>query len=165
MSRRLLSAIVCVGLLVLLGLVVLPALAPASNCGGNSYAKMACKQILIYEEWARGTNSSTFDLAKLEAVDRTNLFQVVTRHWTSGAGYWLRTNGFGNRTSKEVVVVCDTVYDNVPQPAVWNLYHRNPAHAVGYSDGTTGLIPPSEFKALDRRAFISLSTLATNISK
>jgi len=164
MSRGFLSAIICVGMIVLMGAVVLPGLAPASNCGGNSYAMQACKQVLIYERWGRGTNGATFNLARLDAVDRTNLFRVVTSHWTSGAGYWLQTNGFSGGMAKQVVVVCDTIYDNVPQPTIWNLYRRNPAHAVGYSDETTGLISPAEFKALDRRAFISLSALATNIS-
>lgn len=165
MNRGLLSAITCVGVIALVGVVVLPAFAPASNCGGNSYANAACKQILIYEEWARATNSLMFDIARLDAVDRTNLFRVVTSHWTSGAGYWLRTNGFSDRAAKQVVVVCDTVCDNVPQPTIWNLYRRNPAHAVGYSDGTRGLISPSDFKALDRQAFFSITALATNYSQ
>ena len=165
MSRGLISTIVCVGLLALVGAVLLPALARPSNCGGNSYALTACKQILIYDQWAKGTNGAMFDLARLEADDQTNLFRVVTSHWSPGAGYWLRTNRLEDKAVKQVVVVCDVCYSNVPQPTIWNFYRQNPAHAVGYLDGTVGLISPAEFKELDRQSFISLTDMATNSTR
>lgn len=57
---------------------------------------------------------------------------------------------------REVIVVCDRAYDNVPQRLLW----RAPmTHAVGYSTGETGLISPEEFAQLDRREFIDLSTM------
>ena len=165
MSRGILSGIIWVGLIALICAALLPGLAPPSNCGGNSHALTACKQILIYDRLARNTNGIGFDLAQFDAVDQTNLFLTVASRWTSDAGYWLRTNGFSNTAARQIVVVCDRAYDNVPQPAVWNLYRGNPAHAVGYSDGTTGLITPAEFSGLDRRGFMSLTALATNHSR
>jgi hypothetical protein len=42
----------------------------------------------------------------------------------------------------------------VPQPCLWNLFRQNPAHAVGYSDGSAGLISPEEYAALDLSRFI-----------
>ncbi len=165
MSRRLLKIVVWSVALVAAVAALLPLLASSSNCGGNSAALSSCKQILIYDRWARGTNNASFDLAQLDAVDLTNFFRTVANHWTPDAGYWLRTNGLSSTTSRQIAVVCDHAYDNVPQPTVWNVYRRNPAHAVGYSDGTTGLISPTEFQSLDRRGFISLTALATNISQ
>lgn len=158
-KRNTLVALACLYLLLLFAALVLPALAPASNCGGNNYALTACKQLVFYARMATPTNSSTLELALLDTFDRTNLFRLVDSHWTTGAGYWVRTNGLGDATQKRIVVVCDTVYDNVPQPTIWNLYHLNPAHAVGFSDGTAGLISPAEFTAMDRTDFAALSAL------
>ena len=165
MNRKLLKALVCVALLVVGGAAFLPLLATSSNCGGNSAALSSCRQILIFNEWARSTNNGTFDLERLEPVHQTNLLIAAANHWTPDAGYWLRTNGISKAAARQIVVVCDRAYDNVPQPRVWNLYHRNPTHAVGYSDGTIGLITPVEFNDLDRRGFLSLTALATNISR
>lgn len=160
--RPLFSALVCVGLPVLTGAIVLPAFVTASNCGGNSAALSSCRHILIMNELAGGTNGGVFDLERLEPAEQTILLASAANHWTPGAGYWLQTNGLGNASGKQIAVVCDRAYDNVPQPTIWNLYRRNAAHAVGYSDGTTGLITPAEYNRLDRQPFMSLTALATN---
>lgn len=158
-KRNTLVALACLCLLLLFAALVLPALAPPSNCGGNSYALTACKQLGLYARMANPTNSSTLDLTLLDTLDRTNIFRIVDSPWTTGADYWVRTNGLGGSAQKRILVVCDTAYDNVPQPTIWNLYHRNPAHAVGFSDGTTGLISPAEFTGMDRSDFAALSDL------
>lgn len=147
------------------GAVLLPLFARSSNCGGNSAAQAACRTIFIYNELAVDTNAGNFDLAQLDAVDRTNLFETATSHWTPNAGYWLRTNRPREVASKYVVVVCDIAYSNVPQPTVWNLYRETPAHAVAYSDGKVGLISPAEFKKLDLGGFISVTAMATNSAR
>jgi hypothetical protein len=162
MNPRLLKTLILAASVVAVGAALLPLLARPSNCGGNSYALAACKKILAFDRLGGGANGPAFDLVQLDAVDQTNFVFTVANHWTPDAGYWLRTNFPNNPAAKQIVVVCDRAYDNVPQPTVWNLYHRNPAHAVGYSDGTTGLITPVEFSGLDRSGFVSLTALATN---
>jgi len=58
---------------------------------------------------------------------------------------------------KQIIVVCDRAYDNVPQ----RMFGRSPrAHAVAYSTGDTGLISPEEFARLDLSGFMDLQTLA-----
>jgi hypothetical protein len=75
----------------------------------------------------------------------------------------IRTNFlWGTATNREIVIVCRRLYDNVPTPVPWNLFHHNPAHAVGYSDGTTGLISPEKFDNLFLYGFSSLWGLGTN---
>ncbi len=75
----------------------------------------------------------------------------------------IRTNFLWSAaTNREIVILCQRLYDNVPTPAPWNLFHNTPAHAVGYSDGTTGLISPAEFDSLFIYGLTSLWSLATN---
>jgi hypothetical protein len=163
-QKRLITTLVCVGVLALIAVVFLPALALSSNCGGNSFALAACKEILLYEQQAKDSTNGPLNLDRLGDADRSQLFQFVTSHWTTGAGYWFRTNHTDNLPPRHIVAVCDTVYANVPPPTLWNHYRKNPAHAVGYSDGTVGLISPAEFGGLDRQNFISLTAMATNVA-
>jgi len=158
-KRKILVAFLSLGIVALVAVVLLPAFASASNCGGNSYALTACKQIVIYARVATPTNISMLDLASLDASDQTNLFRIADSHWTAGAGYWVKTNNLGDTTQRQIIVVCDVAYDNVPQPTLWNFYRRNPAHAVGFSDGNTGLISPEEFTRMDRKGFVKLTAL------
>lgn len=162
MGRRIRLLMICLGVFALLGAILLPAFTPASNCGGNSAAIDACRTIFTVTGWATNTNGSGLDLTQLDAVDRTNLLSAATTHWTPGAGYWLRTNGREPGAAKCIAVVCDATYSNVPQPTMWNFYRKTPAHAVAYSDGTFGLISPSEFQALHRNGFVSVTFMATN---
>jgi hypothetical protein len=162
MGRRKATAIALIaGALVLAVGLSLPALKPASNCGGNNFAVAACRQMVIYRSSAFGSGV-TFDLTGLAPLDRSNLFSLTTNSWTGAARFWVRTNGSENAPTRQIVVFCDLPYENVPQPTIWNGFGRNAAHAVGYSDGTSGLISPEEFERLDRRSFVCLTALATN---
>jgi hypothetical protein len=77
--------------------------------------------------------------------------------------FLIRTNFLWSAAaSREIVIVSQRQYDNVPTPAPWNLFHNTPAHVAGYSDGTTGLIAPAEFDSLFIYGFTSLWSLATN---
>ncbi|HEY1490460.1 MAG TPA: hypothetical protein VGF90_05415 [Verrucomicrobiae bacterium] len=76
----------------------------------------------------------------------------------------IRTNFlWSTATNREIVILSQRQFDNVPTPAPWNLFRRNPAHVVGYSEGTTGLISPAEFDSLFIYGFASLWSLATNV--
>jgi hypothetical protein len=60
------------------------------------------------------------------------------------------------------VVLCLREFANIPRPTIWNFYHKNPAHAVGYSDGTSGLISPAECTTLNLIGFVPAANLVTN---
>ena len=80
-----------------------------------------------------------------------------------GQDFSIRTNFiWGSTPTRQIVIVSARVYDNVPVPAPWNIFYRNAAHAVGYSDGTTGLISEAEFDSLNSFGLASLWSLATN---
>ena len=162
-KRKLLTILVPLGFLSLFAALLLPGLARSSNCGGNSAALNVCREIRFYVQLATNTNDSVLDQSLLDSSDQTILFHVVSSYWTPDAGYWVRTNHLGESPQKKITVVCDVVYDNVPLPTLWNFYHRNPAHAVGFSDGTTGLISPADYARMDRTNFLNLTALAKNI--
>src|SRR5262245_12255001 len=77
----------------------------------------------------------------------------------------VRNNAFEpERDGRLIVAVCDTDFDNVPQPTLWNAYKRTPAHAVAYADGTRGLISPKQFRKLDLSGFIPAKELANALT-
>ena len=125
---------------------------------GNRLALFMCR--VQIRNWKNAsTNNLSFDFSKLSEED--------IRHAISfgySFGFWAKTNfAWGiNKADRELVIVCSKEFDNVPKPALWNFYHKNPAHAVGYSDGTTGLITPEQFTNLNFASFVSFSNLATN---
>ncbi len=142
--------------------LILPALISPTNCGGNSYALYACKKFTLLTRLA--TKDGQFDISKFGTADRSTASKLTKSHWILRADFLVRTNFTNPSPSRLVVIACERPFENVPQPALWNLYRKNPAHAVGYSDGNTGLISPAEFMALDLSSFVPLSSLGTNIS-
>ncbi|HXT13509.1 MAG TPA: hypothetical protein VN873_18295 [Candidatus Angelobacter sp.] len=127
----------------------------SSNCGGNSGAVSCCREIALY---AIGSSSNeTFDFKHLSQETRDAMEASIGEYWTESAKYLLCTGpiqvGPGNR---DLVVVCETAYGNVPQPTIWNLHHRTMRHAVGYSDGTVGWLTLAEFDALNKSNFVEL---------
>ena len=80
-----------------------------------------------------------------------------------GEEYLNKTNCNTAKTNREIVIVCEKSFDyNKANTLFWNLFKRNYAYAVGYSDGSAGIISPTEFTNLDLRGFTSLSQIATN---
>jgi hypothetical protein len=137
--------------------LVLPAVAPTRHLTGNQSALAMC-------DWELTTWKSyqprrhTFDFHQLTDDQKRRVVMFGLNQ-----DFLIRTNfDWGTATNREIVIVCLREYDNVPVPAPWNLLYRNPAHAVGYSDGTTGLISPAEFANLFRYGYVSLWSLATN---
>jgi len=156
-KRKILFTCVILGLALTIAASLLPLMARTSNCGGNSYALAACKQVVLYLQTTISTNALSFNPSLLDSFDQTNLFSVANSHWTVGAGYLVRTNNFQPAAQRQIIAACDTVYDNVPQPTLWNFYRRNPMHAVAFSDGTTGLISPIQFTEIDLGNFLDLT--------
>lgn len=142
-----------------IALIGFPLLARPSNCGGNTAALYNCKQILTYARMFGDTNTFPPDANQMPPEERDEFFKLGKNHWTGVAQYWVRTNGWDSRNHTQIVVFCEKAFGNVPQPTLGNLYTRNPAHAVGFANGTAGLISPGAFAQIDKNDFASLSDL------
>lgn len=141
--------------------MVLPALTSGTNCGQNSYALSACRNFVLSANLAADENNGLFEIGKID----TNSLSMIDRDiWgASGKDFLVKTNFLpGDSTNRLVVIVCTHQFDNVPRPVIWNCFRKNPAHAVGYSDGTVGLISSGEFTNLNLSGFVSVASLATN---
>jgi len=137
--------------------LVLPAIAPSKNLTGNRAALAMCGwELTAWKSYQ--PNRPEFDFHKLSNDEKRRVIMFGLNQ-----DFLIRTNFvWGTPTNREIVIVCQREYDNVPLPAPWNLLYRNPAHAVGYSDGTRGLISPEEYQNLFLYGFVSLWSLATN---
>ena len=137
--------------------VVLPAVAPTEKLTGNQAALAMCRWEL--DTWQTyQTNSLVFDFHSLTDDQKRRVIM-----YGLSQDFSIRTNFiWGSIPSRKIVIVSSRVYDNVPVPPPWNVFYRNAAHAVGYSDGTTGLISEEEFDHLNRFGLTSLWSLANN---
>jgi hypothetical protein len=125
---------------------------------GNRLALEDCRFYLTAASSIR-ENSSVFEFSKLsnEERHRALILSIYLNLLVKTNFIWATDN-----SNREIVAVCPTLFSNVPEPILLNFYHKNFAHAVGYSDGTTGLISPKEFANLNLSNFVSAADLATN---
>jgi hypothetical protein len=161
-KRKTLFSIGIAFALAALAAIALPIITVSTNCGGNTYAFNVCRECFLATGLSAADQHSQFDISKLESIDKTNLADLSRRHWADGTDFLIKTNFLWDGPQLEIIVVCERLFDNVPQPTIWNLYHRSPAHAVGYSDGTVSLISTQQFAVLNLSGFIPLSRLSTN---
>jgi hypothetical protein len=129
----------------------------SSNCGGNSSALSRCGMIVLSARSEAEGNHGVFDYNALSPEAQQEFVKVTQSHWNPTARFLIRRGAtdIGKR-AKEIFVICDTAYGNVPQPTFWNLHHQNIAHAVGYIDGTRALISPKDYALLDKSQFVAL---------
>ena len=156
-SDRFIAMLVVGFCIVLMALQILPMLASTGKLRGNKAMLYECKNTLRIWKSAE-PNSPRFDFSKLSHHDAEFILL-----WADRFDVWSKTN-FNwqvNKTKREIVLVYGIQFDNVPKSS-WTFFLKNPAHAVGYSDGTTGLISPEQFTNLNLSGFVSLSRLATN---
>jgi hypothetical protein len=133
---------------------VLPALAPPSRCGGNSAALNKCRNYGLVVRMQAEESGGSFDPSALSDWAHTDMKHLADNRWIGNATILVRKARLKpQQGSKTIIAVCDMAFDNVPQPTIWNLYRRTPAHAVTYSDGSAGLISPVEFGRLDLSGF------------
>lgn len=135
---------------------LLPALRLPSNCGGNTAASSACRAYVLAARISISDRSdSAFNFETAAEDDRTEMLDRLrrkSRTWLRNAGFYVRMGEFavGPDAPKEIVVMCATPFDNVPQ----RRFGRAPmAHAVGYSNGKCGLISPEDFSQLELSEF------------
>ncbi len=139
--------------------VLVLASSQASNCGGNTAALSVCGSypLTLFAGVAdRGVSldAGLTPNALTSELDAEQLADIF-RSLNATASYSIRNpDAPFDPTDREVVIVCEQAFDNVPQPTVWNLYRRSPAHAVGYSDGSTELLSAAEYRDLDLSDFV-----------
>lgn len=125
-----------------------------SNCGGNSAAASNCRNIVLDVRVEASDSDEVFNFEHISQDTRSDLARLSSNMWTAGAKYLLRSGQIHTgEGTHEIVVVCDTPYDNVPQPTIWNLHRRTLRHAAGYSDGSIGWLTPAEFAGLSKSNF------------
>jgi hypothetical protein len=152
--------------MILLAGLLLPALGKSTNCGGNSAALSVCKGVGLFFRLAQHDQGRPVGLHSMDSSTRLELLNYTDNSWTRSARYLVTTNVVDEAASPpQIVVVCDRPYDNVPQPTIWNLHRRNPAHAVGYSDGSTGLLTPAEFGALNKAGLAYADELLAELTR
>ncbi|HMJ89896.1 MAG TPA: hypothetical protein VK530_08770 [Candidatus Acidoferrum sp.] len=141
------------------GAAMLPLLARPTNCGGNSAALGACKNIALNLVLAATEREGT-------AVSVTNLTSEEREYFRHISGIsWLGTATVfatrepvnADKQPRQLIAVCNKAYDNVPQRRFGNAPFT---HAVAYGDGSSGLISVEEFRELDLSRFIDAKTLA-----
>ncbi len=138
---------------------LLPLLSRSSNCGGNSAALSDVRQYaLLVGNAAEASPDHTFRVDAATPEQRKELAEFVRNSWIPRARYLVSTASLSERElqTRRVKIVCDTPYRNVPRRWIGS---APPTHAAGYSDGSSGLISPAEFAALDRSSFAFLDVL------
>lgn len=153
MRRKLLIWI----LLVILAAMLLPGLGRSSNCGGNSAALSRC-QILGMQLRSEMPKSCR----EMSSVSWRSTLAQIPSHWLDSADFYLRKDdtALGPEAPLLPVLVCDRAFRNVPQATWSNLWRKAPpSHAVTWSDGSTGLISPEAFAALDFSRFTKLGDI------
>jgi hypothetical protein len=161
-KSKILFSMAAILVISLTGMSLTSVLTPPSNCGRNSYALTVCQTFALSATLAAQDNNGQFDITN---SDKECLRDIARDSWgIGGADLFVKTNfSTDSTTNHDLIIVCTKQFENVPQPTIWNLYHQNPAHAVGYSDGKVGLISPAEFNSLNLNGFVSLSNLITSI--
>jgi hypothetical protein len=143
----------------LLAAMILPMFSGSHKLRGNGRNFLLCRHQM--DMWKREmTNDLVFDFSKLSFENKQETISVEKdfdgRFKTNFA--WQ-----SDHSKRQIIIVCGQEFDNVHKPGFWNSIFRNPAHAVGYSDGTVGLISPEEYTNFYFSGFVSASSLATNV--
>ena len=128
----------------------------ATNCGGNSAALTAVHSYVSMTIVAAMDNPDrAFNPMAMTPDQRSQISNLPGASSNRHTHLLISKIPFVPRSSepRRVVIVCDTPYTNVPQRP------SPPTHAAGFSDGTTGLISPKEFAALDHSTFVAIDEL------
>jgi hypothetical protein len=152
-------------LAILLVLAAPPFLGRTSNCGGNSAALSVCSSYLLgFKLAVRDSGRDSLSITNIATEYHKDFSRDARNHWVPNARFLVTT---ANVTvvpdaGRRIVIVCDQPYTNVPRRRFTT---APPSHAVGYSDGTTGLISRDEFEKLDKSSFVALDLLFPNATE
>jgi len=130
---------------------------------GRTEALSVCKNCVLNFYIAANTKGDAFNIQSLSPEDKANIVKCYQDGWSSG--YWIpnanifvRTNIILESGPTKILLVCDK---SGPTGFLASL-RTTQRYAVGYSDGSSGLITEAEFRALNLFEFIDLSKLSAN---
>jgi hypothetical protein len=127
---------------------------------GITYAWLTCKCFSTIAVHSAQENHSVFDVSELDPYAKSDLL-TLAQSWHNGADFFIKTHFAIHAPTRELVIVSNWKLDTT-KPSIWNFFSKNPAYAAGYSDGTIGLISPTEFSNLNLDGFVSVVSLITN---
>lgn len=159
MRRRTLQFLTWGSLAFLGFLLATPLWVQRTNCGGNSAALNQVRNLALLVRIQAEERPGPVRVETLPQETREEFRRRGKNHWIPGANFLLRRDISAGGESNPVIAVCDHEYDNVPQPTIWNLHRKNPAHAVAFYDGRTALISPAQFAQMDLDPFVNLASL------
>jgi len=154
-----------------LGALLLPSLASTGKPTPKQRAYRRCWDYAKFVNYAATSNQFILDTSKLIDGRTPSAYESGAFHLLfsaqdlakQGEDYLIKTNCNTAKTNREIVIVCEKSFDyDKANASFWNLFKRNYAYAVGYADGSAGIITPTEFTNLDLRGFTDLSQVATN---
>jgi hypothetical protein len=173
--RRFFFYLAAVGVAVVLIAMLLPSLASPGKPTPKQRAYRRCLDYAKFVDYAATNNQFTLNISNLTDEKVSNAYQSGQSAAFSqllfeaqylakqGEDYLIKINCNTAKTNREIIIVCEKPFDyDKANQSFWNLFKRNYAHAVGYSDGSADIISPTEFTNLDLRGFTSLSQIATN---
>jgi hypothetical protein len=136
---------------------VWPELSPNKKLAGNQSVLALCRwELTTWREYQ--TNSPAFNFHSLTDDQKRRVIMYGLNQ-----DFSIRTNfNWSDAAGRKIVIVSARAYYNGPTLVLWNPFLWKPAHAAGYSDGTTGLISMKQYDSLDLSGFDSLWNLATS---
>jgi hypothetical protein len=154
-NRRLLHWLI--GAFIISLAILEPALNPRRNCGGNTRVLF---DVRLYLDFVDGEADDGPDQGFRVAAASPGLQRELAdlAHDIHPARFLVTPTFYRPSVlvPRMIIIVCDTPYENVPQP-IW--LPGTPRHAAGYSDGSVSLISVAEYQALNLSSFRPLDEL------
>jgi len=145
--------------LIIAAALLLPLVARSSNCGGNSSALTACRDVVLaFRTAALERGDKPFSIADLNESERENFRSPTGVNWLPGTRLLVTTEpaSITGTRPRKIIAVCDTAYDNVPRR--W-LGKSPMTHAAAYSDESVGLISVADFQHLNLSRFVDVASI------
>lgn len=156
--------IATVTLSAILVLLSLTPMAHTTNCGGNSSALHTVHRLRTFVAVTSLERSGgVFSFSDLSDIELDQLKAVVGSSWNSEAKFYVASGRIGFQEpmgERRIIAVCETAYRNVPEHrmGMWR-WPAPPTHAAAFSDGTTGLISPEVYAAINRADMIDVASI------
>jgi hypothetical protein len=136
--------------------VFTPMLSRPTNCGGNTAALSACRYVAVSLKMiAMDRGDAPLSITNLTPREKETFKRIPGASWLPGCRI-LVARGPIEEKGKEIIAVCEQPFRNVPRRIIGK---APPTHAVGYSDGSAGLISVEQFRRADFSAFIDVKTI------
>lgn len=140
-----------------------PMLRP-SNCGGNSSALYIVNSLKRFaHDASMDRPDGVFNFLKLSETESRDLAQLADSGWNRSAKFYVASGDIHfSAATRRIIAVCNTPYRNVPERSLgmWS-WPAPPTHAAAFSDGTTGLISPTEYASINQSDLLDLVSIVT----